>query len=325
MYARSRQEFADIFLLGVRLPMPGTRSPSSSAAERLEVVPDRTVQQSVPQIPRSYALVVGISKYKNLPPKAQLQYPDRDAADMYSTLISEKAGRFPAQNVHELINEHATLLNMKQELETWLPSVTGPNDRVFVYFAGHGFISGGKPYLAPYDVDPAKVATTAFPMDDLGQDIGNRIHGKWKVLLTDACHSGAITPEDDTARLNKSLLDLNSSMFSLTASRDREQSFEGSQWGGGHGIFTYYAIQGLQGEADTSGDGVVTADELAEYVHTNVRLVTHMLQNPTSDRGSLIPTWCSPSIPAPGLPRLLQSGLRRKAALRNLRYRDQYG
>ena len=108
-------------------------------------------------------------------------------------------------------------------------------------------------------------------MDELGQAIGNRIHGKWKVLLTDACHSGAITPEDDTAQVNKSLLDLNSSMFSLTASRDREQSFESSQWGGGHGIFTYYVIQGLQGEADTSGDGVVTADELAEYVHTNVR------------------------------------------------------
>lgn len=255
----------------------------------LDVVPDQPARQSAPQIPRSYALVVGISKYKNLPAKAQLQFPDRDAADIYSTLISEKAGQFPAEGVHELINEHATLANLKQELETWLPSVTGPNDRVFIYFAGHGFISGGKAYLAPYDVDPAKVASTAYPMDELGQVIGNRIHGKWKVLLTDACHSGAITPEDDTAQVNKSLLDLNSSMFSLTASRDREQSFESSQWGGGHGIFTYYVIQGLQGEADTSGDGVVTADELAEYVHTNVRLATHMLQNPTSDRGSFDP------------------------------------
>jgi tetratricopeptide (TPR) repeat protein len=255
----------------------------------LDVVPDRQVNQNPPQIPRSYALVVGISKYKNLPTKSQLLYPDRDAADMYSTLISEKAGQFPAEGVHELIDEHATLGNLKQELESWLPSVTGPNDRVFIYFAGHGFISGGKAYLAPYDMDPKNIASTAYPMDELGQVIGNRIHGKWKVLLTDACHSGAITPEDDTAQVNKSLLDLNSSMFSLTASRDREQSFESPQWGGGHGIFTYYVIQGLQGEADTSGDGVVTADELAEYVHTNVRLATHMLQNPTSDRGSFDP------------------------------------
>ena len=53
-------------------------------------------------------------------------------------------------------------------------------------------------------------------------------------------------------------------MFSLTASRDRERSFESKDWGGGHGIFTYYVVKGLEGEADESGDGIVTADELAE-------------------------------------------------------------
>jgi tetratricopeptide (TPR) repeat protein len=279
-----------VSLLAVLASLAVGQTPAPGQQQRdLDVVPDRQVSQSPPQIPRSYALVIGISRYKNLPAKSQLQYPDRDAADMYSTLISEKAGQFPAEGVHELIDEHATLANIKQELESWLPAVTGPNDRVFIYFAGHGFISGGKAYLAPYDMDPKNIASTAYPMDELGQVIGSKIHGKWKVLLTDACHSGAITPEDDTAQVNKSLLDLNSSMFSLTASREREQSFESPQWGGGHGIFTYYVIQGLQGEADTSGDGVVTADELAEYVHTNVRLATHMLQNPTSDRGSFDP------------------------------------
>ena len=241
------------------------------------------------RLPRSYALVVGISHYKNLPAKAQLQYPDRDAADIYSALISASAGQFPAENVHKLINEQATLANLNRELEDWLPKVTAPDDRVVIYFAGHGFISGGKAYIAPYDIDPSNIAPTAFPMEELGKLIGSRIHGKWKVLLTDACHSGAITPEDDTAQVNKSLLDLNTSIFSLTASRDREQSFESSQWGGGHGIFTYYVIRGLEGEADTTGDGIVTADELAEYVHQNVRLATHTRQNPTSERGSFDP------------------------------------
>ena len=31
-------------------------------------------------------------------------------------------------------------------------------------------------------------------MENLGKDIGSRINGKWKVLITDSCHSGAITP-----------------------------------------------------------------------------------------------------------------------------------
>ena len=55
-------------------------------------------------------------------------------------------------------------------------------------------------------------------------------------------------------------------------------------------IFTYYVVKGLEGEArTTNGDGVVSADELAEYVHTNVRLATNAAQNPTSERGSFDP------------------------------------
>ncbi len=42
------------------------------------------------------------------------------------------------------------------------------------------------------------------------------------------------------------LLQLDKSLFSLTASRDREQSFESADWGGGHGIFTYYVVQRLE-------------------------------------------------------------------------------
>ena len=78
-------------------------------------------------------------------------------------------------------------------------------------------------------------------------------------------------------------------MFSLTASRDRERSFESKDWGGGHGIFTYYVVKGLEGEADESGDGIVTADELANYVRRNVREATKGQQNPTRDRGSFDP------------------------------------
>ncbi len=241
------------------------------------------------KIPRSYALVVGISKYENLPAAAQLEYPDRDAESIYTVLISAEGGQFPAENVHKLINENATAANIKKELETWLPSVTKDDDRVLIYFAGHGFVSGGRAYLAPYDIDLKNIPATSFSMDELGAAIGGKINGKWKVLITDSCHSGAITPEADRAKVNQTLLDLQKSLFSITASRDREQSYESDKWGGGHGIFTYYVVKGLEGEADTNGDGVVSADELAEYVHTNVRLATNAAQNPTSERGSFDP------------------------------------
>jgi uncharacterized caspase-like protein/tetratricopeptide (TPR) repeat protein len=266
------------------------QNPPDTSRDLKPVHPTDNAKTIVPgAVPQSYALVVGIANYENLPAAAQLQFPGRDAQSIYTTLISEQGGEFPASHVHMLTDSQATLANVLHELDTWLPSVTAPDDRVLIYFAGHGFISGGKGYLAPYDIDLHNIAATAIPMETLGQLVGTKIKGKWKVLLTDACHSGAITPETDPKQLNQLLLDVHQSIFSLTASRDREQSFESAEWGGGHGIFTYYVVQGLQGAADANGDGVVTADELAEYVHTNVRQATGARQNPTSERGSFDP------------------------------------
>jgi uncharacterized caspase-like protein/tetratricopeptide (TPR) repeat protein len=264
------------------------QEPSSGTRDLKRVHPADTTSSGA--VPQSYAVVIGIAHYQNLPAFAQLQYPDRDADSIYTTLISQQGGQFPANHVHVLIGAQATQANILHELQDWLPSVSAPNDRIFIYFAGHGFISDGKGYLAPYDVDLHHIAATAVPMELLGTLIGGKIQGKSKVLITDACHSGAITPETDPTQLNHMLLDLHQSIFSLTASRDREQSFESPDWGGGHGIFTYYVVRGLAGEADTNNDGVVTADEIAEYVHTNVRAATNGHQNPTSERGSFDPT-----------------------------------
>jgi tetratricopeptide (TPR) repeat protein len=262
-------------------------------------------------IPRSYALVVGVAHYKNLPDSAQLEFPERDAESIYSILISPEGGNFRAENVHKLVGQKATLANLQRELETWLPGVAKENDRVVIYFAGHGFVYGGKAYLAPYDFDKDRVAATGYSMDALSAVAGSKIKAKWKVLLTDSCHSGSINPEADVATINGTLKNLERSLFSLTASRDRERSFESKDWGGGHGIFTYYVVKGLEGAADESRDGVVTADELAEYVHREVRQATQGKQNPTSERGSFDPNMLLAYIPsgaAPGTPPAPKTG-----------------
>jgi tetratricopeptide (TPR) repeat protein len=235
---------------------------------------------------QSYAVIVGVAAYPKLPAKLQLHFPERDAQSIYTALISPEGGNFKAENVKVLTGAKATLAGIRQDIGTWLPSVAKGDDRVVIYFAGHGFIYQGKAYLAPYDFDMANVTGTGYPMDELGAAIAGKIHAKWKVLLTDSCHSGAISPED-TENLNHGLGNLTQSLFSLTASRDRESSYESPELEGGHGVFTYYVVKGLEGEADTSPhDGIVTADELAEYVHTQVREATKGAQNPTSDRSS---------------------------------------
>jgi hypothetical protein len=71
---------------------------------------------------------------------------------------------------------------------------------------------------------------------------------------------------------------------------------------GGHGVFTYYVTQGLGGVADTNHDGIVTADELSEYVHTQVREATQGQQNPTSDRTNFDPDMFLAYVPANAAP-----------------------
>jgi tetratricopeptide (TPR) repeat protein len=270
-------------------PKPQPPKPPAAKQGRdlaVEEIDNRAAPSPTVSVPRSYAVVIGISKYPKLGPKQQLNFPERDASAMYSVLISSEGGNFKAENVHRLIGPQATLANIRKEIGEWLPSVAKEDDRVLIYFAGHGFIFDGKGYLAPYDVDPANGARTAYPMDELGSVIGSRIRAKSKILLTDACHSGAITP-DQTMSLNRTLGNLNRSLFSLTASRDRESSYEREDLQ--HGIFTYFVVQGMSGSADENGDGVVTADELQDYVRVQVREATGALQNPTSERGSFDP------------------------------------
>jgi tetratricopeptide (TPR) repeat protein len=287
-----------LFLLTVvsiaaQRPTAPTPSPSGQKAQQRDLVYETEAAAAARNdnvvIPRSYALIVAIAQYKSLRDDQQLRFSERDADSIYATLISPEGGNFPAQNVEKLIGSNATLANIRSKLEQWLPSVAGEEDRVLIYFAGHGFVADGRAYLAPYDFSPADIAGTGYSMDDLGKVFGSQIKAKWKVLLADACHSGAINPGADSQMFNQSLIDVNRSVFSLTASRDREISFESPDWGGGHGIFTYYVVKGLEGEADESRDGIVTADELAEYVRRNVREATGGRQNPTSERASFDP------------------------------------
>ncbi|MBS1826962.1 MAG: tetratricopeptide repeat protein [Acidobacteria bacterium] len=263
----------------------GTKKAPANAQQRdLKYEVDESIDPPATgkvSVPRSYAVVIGVQNYPKLDAKLQLKYTERDAESVYSILISREGGNFRAENVHKLTGAKATLANIRNEIENWLPSVAKDDDRVLIYFAGHGFVYNGKVFLAPTDFDKANPTGTGYSVEALGAAFGSKIKGKWKVLLTDACHSGAVTSETDVRTINSRLLDLNRSLFSLTASRDREQSFESPEWGGGHGIFTYYVVKGMEGEADESHDGIVTADELSNYVQRNVREASGGRQNPT--------------------------------------------
>jgi tetratricopeptide (TPR) repeat protein len=221
-------------------------------------------------IPRGYALVIGIGKYEKLDPSEYLKFSETDAEAVYRVLISQQGGAFPAENVVKLIGPEATLQNLQYELEQWLPLKVKEQDRVVVYFAGHGVVKGGRGYIAPWDVDPNSPETTAYPMDVLGKVLSEKVKAEWKVLLTDACHAGRITAETNDEAINTQLSQLPTGFLNLSATGARESSFEDATLSGGFGVFSYFVIQALQGQADTNCDGVITAEEFVDYVRREV-------------------------------------------------------
>ena len=67
----------------------------------------------------------------------------------------------------------------------------------------------------------------------------------------------------------------------LTSADDEEVSREDARWGGGHGVFTHYLLEGMTGKADRDPqDGVVTLGELFDYVRESVRKDTRDRQHP---------------------------------------------
>ncbi len=223
-------------------------------------------------VPRGYALVIGVGQYPNLPADKQLDYAESDAEAVSRILLSNEGGNIPPENLRKLIGRDATRAKIEEALTKWLAVTAKPEDRVIVYFAGHGVVTPAGGMLAPRDFDLTRPNETGYPMKRLGDILANDVKAQWKVLLTDACHSGRITPQSTDEAVYSTLSNLPRGFLTLTSSRQQERSHEDAKLAKGFGLFSYYLVQGWAGDADAEPrDGVITADELIHYVTREVR------------------------------------------------------
>jgi tetratricopeptide (TPR) repeat protein len=238
----------------------------------LILAPEEVDLQSPVQVPRGYAVIVGVGQYAKLPPELQLRFAESDARAIYQTVIAKEGGQIEPENVRLLTGKDATREKILYTLETWLPSVAREQDRVIVFFAGHGFVLQGKGYLAPHDFSLDNPAGTGYEMARFGETLASRIRAKQKIVFTDACHSAKLLPNLSAKQINDQFKSLPGEFFTLASSRETESSYEDPALGNGAGLFTWFLTRGWQGQADVDPeDGVVSADELVQYVRSQVR------------------------------------------------------
>ena len=238
-----------------------------------------------PRIANRWAVVIGVGDYDNKSvPK--LRFAESDADAMYR-LLTTRAG-YARENVLLLTDkapEKPTLQNIRLALGDYLSRKTTRDDMVLIYYAGLGApevdaaskeSDGQAKYLIPRNVQPESLRRTAFAMEEM-QGLVARIPAERVVLLLDTSYSGAaggrtfVPPNARPRSLSDQFLERltkSRGRLVITASGANEVALEPADLG--HGLFTYYLLEGLSGKADRNGDGIVTVSELYPYVEDQV-------------------------------------------------------
>jgi uncharacterized caspase-like protein len=232
-----------------------------------------------------WAVVIGVGQY-NSTAIPQLKYSVADAEAVHEVLTGR--GGFKKENVLLITDKTArkpTLRDLKWALGTFLARSAKKEDLIVIFFAGHGAPEidprGAEPdglakYLVPSDADPNDLYSTGLPMDEF-QTIFDRIEAERVVVFLDACYSGAAggrtfaSRRTRAARVDEVFLDRltrSKGRAIVTASQASEVSMEVPELG--HGLFTHFLVQGLRGAADLDRDGIVSLQEVYQYLEQQV-------------------------------------------------------
>ena len=236
------------------------------------------------------AVIVGVSKYQYV--GLNLQYAAADARDFYDFLRSKAGGSVDTANIRLLLDFDATAGRVYDALK-WLLAQSKEGDEAIIYFASHGDVdtSTHKVYGYFLTTDASRGAYLAggaieiAKLNDLVQGIAETAR---VLIITDACRAGRLVGDSKGSLINAATLVQSwKHVIKLASSLQDQASFEGRQWGGGHGAFTYFLIAGLEGLADgadgTNPDKKVSVGELMAYVRLRVGKETADSQTPTSE------------------------------------------
>ena len=221
--------------------------------------------------PNALALIVGVSKYENTNAKAM--YADNDAL-VFKDYAVEKLGIKPGK-IKVLLNKKADEKEILLSIKEWLRRSAKPNQSdIYVFFAGHGLASddGKNMYLLPYDGEPRLLEKTAILRNEMFSDI-KEAKPKSVTIFLDTCYSGVTRNEEMliagrpiAIKAKEQAIPDGFTLFSAASNEQISRPLEEAK----HGMFSYFLMKGMEGDADANNDNKITARELHVYVEQNV-------------------------------------------------------
>ena len=174
-----------------------------------------------------------------------------------------------------LINDGADIAGIFLSIQEWLSrAVVKDKTDVYIFFAGHGLASdnGKEMFLLPYDGSPRLLKKTAILRQELFSDI-SATNPRSVTVFLDTCYSGTTRGTDmliasrpiAIRALEQSIPD-NFTVMTAAAGDQTAKPLEEAK----HGMFSYFLMKGMEGEADANQDNQITAGELHAYVEQNV-------------------------------------------------------
>jgi uncharacterized caspase-like protein len=231
-----------------------------------------------------WILLVGVNEYqdKSLP---SLRYPALDCQGLGEALSKATEG-FPNKEVivhHDFAAQRPTLEMVRRSLQQ-IVSQSKSHDSIVLYFSGHGILEPNtqQAVLCLADTHKDNLLSTGLGMQELLQILG-ATRANQQLVCLDTCHSGDMRLVENSGRARDAnipetlpnpttqMMDVlrqrasQSKGFCALLSCDQGQkSWEFPELG--HGVFTYYLMRGLLGEAADS-HGLIEADGLYKYVY----------------------------------------------------------
>jgi hypothetical protein len=242
------------------------------------------IEENIPRGIRNqnaFGVIIGIENYVNT---NSVPFAERDANFM-KEYFKNTLG-IPEYNILSLINQQATLSAIDYlfgEGGRLTGRVRDTQPDIYLYYAGHGVpdMTTQKAYLVPNDGRLENIQRSCYPLDRLYANLESIPHNSITVMI-DACFSGS-TRDDGTLfeagraiglRVEAPQPGQNMNVFSASQPSQISWAYPEKN----HGLFSYFLMKGMKGEADANNDRSITVGELQQYVQREVSQVAAVLE-----------------------------------------------